>query len=170
MICPGERKTHVILRCIACQGHGRVDGRNDLESSLTFTPLARDTAIENERNNFRHLFQTTPEMVCILKGPEHVFEFVNEAHIRVLGFNATGMSVRQAQPESIEVHGIRIMILGVEITDQTEARRRINDRWTLYSGSEDPTRWLSFVHPDDMARTTEAWVHSVSTGWNRRVV
>lgn len=37
---------------------------------------------------------------------EHVFEFVNAAHVRALGFGATGMAVRQAQPESVEVHGI----------------------------------------------------------------
>lgn len=45
-------------------------------------------------------------MVCILKGPDHVFEFVNEAHVTALGFNATGLPVRVAQPESVEVHGI----------------------------------------------------------------
>ncbi len=64
------------------------------------------SAVFNERENFRSLFKQTPEMVCILRGPDHVFEFVNEAHIRALGFDATGMSVRMAQPESVEVHGI----------------------------------------------------------------
>lgn len=63
-------------------------------------------AIENERENFRNLFRQTPEMVCILLGPDHIFEFVNEAHIKALGFDATGKSVREAQPESVEVHGI----------------------------------------------------------------
>jgi PAS domain S-box-containing protein len=57
-------------------------------------------------DNLRSLFSQTPEMLCILSGPEHRFEFVNEAHIRVLGFNATGRTVRDAQPESIEIHGI----------------------------------------------------------------
>lgn len=63
-------------------------------------------AIENERENFYNLFRQTPEMVCVLSGPEHLFIFVNEAHVRVLGFNATGMKVREAQPDSIEIHGI----------------------------------------------------------------
>jgi signal transduction histidine kinase len=62
--------------------------------------------LDVERANFRRLFMQTPEMVCILRGPEHIFEFVNEAHVRVLGFDATGMKVREAQPESVEVHGI----------------------------------------------------------------
>jgi PAS domain S-box-containing protein len=56
--------------------------------------------------NFASLFRQTPEMVCILAGPEHRFEFVNEAHVRALGFDATGQTVREAQPESVEVHGI----------------------------------------------------------------
>lgn len=63
-------------------------------------------AIEVERENFRRLFRETPEMVCILRGPKHVFEFVNESHISALGFDATGMTVQEAQPESIEVFEI----------------------------------------------------------------
>lgn len=56
--------------------------------------------------NFANLFRQTPEMVCILAGPEHRFEFVNAAHGRALGFDATGKAVREAQAESVEVHGI----------------------------------------------------------------
>jgi PAS domain S-box-containing protein len=63
-------------------------------------------AIENEKENFYHLFRQTPEMVCVLMGPDHVFEFVNAAHIKALGFDATGLAVREAQPDSVEVHGI----------------------------------------------------------------
>lgn len=59
-----------------------------------------------ERENFRKLFAQVPEVVCILSGPLHVFEFVNQAHVRLLGFDATGMSVREAQPESPTVHSL----------------------------------------------------------------
>lgn len=79
-------------------------------------------AIENERANFRNLFRQTPEIVCILAGPEHVFEFVNEAHIRLLGFDATGMSVRSAQPESVEVHSL---LDGVFHTGKTAKLREL---------------------------------------------
>jgi PAS domain S-box-containing protein len=67
---------------------------------------SRSREAENERENLRSLFRFTPEMVCILRGPEHIFEFVNESHVRTLGFDATGMKVREAQPDSVEVHGI----------------------------------------------------------------
>lgn len=55
-------------------------------------------------------------MVCILSGREHLFEFVNEAHIAALGFDATGQTVRQAQPESVEVHGILDQVYATGIT------------------------------------------------------
>lgn len=75
------------------------------EANLRSTETAK-AEVENERENFRKLFRQTPEMVCILYGPEHTFEFVNKAHAVALGFDATGMNVREAQPESVEVHGI----------------------------------------------------------------
>lgn len=68
--------------------------------------MDQNQAIANERENFRNLFRQTPEMVCILEGPDHRFGFVNDAHIKALGFDATGQTVRQSQPESVEVHGI----------------------------------------------------------------
>lgn len=82
-------------RVQAVAGFGReVSSRRNAERAI----------LENERMNLRNLFKQTPEMVCYLKGPEHTFEFVNEAHIRALGFDATGMRVREAQPQSIQMH------------------------------------------------------------------
>lgn len=62
--------------------------------------------LDLETKNLINLFSETPEMFCLLEGPLHKFIFVNTAHIKVLGFDATGKEVRQAQPESVEVHGI----------------------------------------------------------------
>ncbi|MFN8792529.1 MAG: PAS domain S-box protein [Bdellovibrionales bacterium] len=66
------------------------------------TTLQELFLIENERENFFRLFQKMPEVVCLLQGPEHIFEFVNQAHVRMLGFDATGKKVREAQPESAQ--------------------------------------------------------------------
>src|SRR6185312_12908532 len=70
------------------------------------TPLEMANTIAYERENFRNLFRQTPELVCIMRGPNHVFDFVNESHIKTLGFDATGQTIREAQPESVEIHGI----------------------------------------------------------------
>lgn len=63
-------------------------------------------AMKIQISSLNNLFSQTPEMFCVLTGPLHTFEYVNAAHIKVLGFDATGMNVREAQPESVEVHGI----------------------------------------------------------------
>jgi PAS domain S-box-containing protein len=82
-------------------------GYNVTEKVLSRIAVEKSRAeIINERENFRNLFKQTPEIVCIFEGPEHRFEFVNEAHCKSLGFDTTGMTILEAQPESVEVHGI----------------------------------------------------------------
>lgn len=159
---------------------GEIHGITAIHTDVTEDVRAREAAdrakelVENERANFRNLFRQTPEMVCILRGPDHVFEFVNEAHIRALGFDATGKAVKVAQPESVEVHGILddvyrtgktaelheipvtltdrvryfnltyaarrdtdggifgVMILGIEVSAEVEARKKMRERETYF--------------------------------------
>ena len=63
-------------------------------------------ALELERSRvhaeqeLRRVFEQAPSFVCIMKGPEHVFEFVNRAHL--LLFNSAtwvGKPVREAFPD-----------------------------------------------------------------------
>lgn len=84
---------------------GEVIGVTAVSTDVTELKSAQ-LEVFSERENLRALFKQTPEMVCIMRGPEHLFEFVNEAHVTVLGFDATGKTVREAQPESVEIHGI----------------------------------------------------------------
>ncbi len=41
-----------------------------------------------------------------------------------------------------------------------------NARWSQYSGSSDPGKWLNFVHREDTKRAVEDWTRSVATGEN----
>lgn len=59
-----------------------------------------DYALALERRNFEHLFQESPHLVATLRGPEHVFESVNPAYVRLLRRDARGISIRVAQPEA----------------------------------------------------------------------
>lgn len=84
------------------------DGRECLLVAA-YDVTERSTAralIETERENFRNLFKQIPEMICTLRGPEHIFDFVNESYVKMLGFNPTTMRLREAQRESSEVHEI----------------------------------------------------------------
>ncbi|MDD4975182.1 MAG: PAS domain-containing protein [Bacteriovorax sp.] len=54
--------------------------------------------VVNECENLLRLFRHMSEIIVILSGPLHRFEFVNEAYIETFGINATGMSVRELGP------------------------------------------------------------------------
>ena len=48
----------------------------------------------------RRLFERAPGFIAVLRGPEHVFEFVNEAYVRLVnGRDVSGKTVREALPE-----------------------------------------------------------------------
>lgn len=90
--------------------NGNVIGIMVVAMDVTFQVRARQEVertkveLEVEKQNFRKLFHETDEIVAVMRGPEHRFEYVNPAHVRLLGKNATGMTVREAQPEAGEVH------------------------------------------------------------------
>ncbi len=53
-----------------------------------------------ERDRMRVLFQQAPSFMCILRGPEHTFELVNDAYKQLVGHRKLlGLSVRDALPE-----------------------------------------------------------------------
>ncbi|MCR6502139.1 response regulator [Shinella sp. CPCC 101442] len=53
-----------------------------------------------ERDRMRGLFQQAPSFMCIMSGPEHVFELVNDAYLQLVGHRQlVGLSVREALPE-----------------------------------------------------------------------
>ncbi|MFB2551373.1 response regulator [Ensifer soli] len=55
-----------------------------------------------ERDRMRDLFQQAPSFMCILRGPDHVFELVNDSYLRLVGHRQLiGLSVREALPELV---------------------------------------------------------------------
>ena len=63
-------------------------------------PFHAIVAIERrEIKNFEYMFNDAPEIACFLLGVDHVILTINPAYTKVLGFDATGMLARQAQPE-----------------------------------------------------------------------
>jgi PAS domain S-box-containing protein len=56
--------------------------------------------LANEIDRQRRLFQCAPGFIAVLSGPDHVFEFVNDAYVRLVGDrNFIGKSVREVFPE-----------------------------------------------------------------------
>jgi signal transduction histidine kinase/DNA-binding response OmpR family regulator len=75
------------------------------EAASALEQLNRQLATEvelrtAERDRMRELFQQAPSFMCILRGPDHVFELVNDAYTQLVGHRELlGMSVRNALPE-----------------------------------------------------------------------
>ena len=76
----------------------------------------RRRAAEQERQ--RRMFEQAPSFMCILRGPQHVFEFVNNAHKKLFNSDGwVGRPVREAFPE-LEAQGY------VELLDEVYASGR----------------------------------------------
>ncbi|WP_199286987.1 ATP-binding protein [Pseudomonas mangrovi] len=66
-----------------------------------------------ERDRLHALFQQAPGFICVLRGPQHVFEQTNEAFQRIVGpRHLVGLTVREAMPE-LENQGFVELLDGV---------------------------------------------------------
>jgi PAS domain S-box-containing protein len=81
---------------------------NSLRSAESGQPLqqveaaimSRARSMQDEGNQLRQLFAQAPGFVCFLRGPEHVFELVNEAYQQLTGYRQLlGRAVRDGLPE-----------------------------------------------------------------------
>jgi len=65
--------------------------------------MSRARSIQDEGNQLRQLFAQAPGFVCFLRGPEHVFELVNEAYQQLTGYRQLiGKRVSDGLPELVE--------------------------------------------------------------------
>lgn len=61
--------------------------------------------VANERERLKQMFSQAPSFMALLSGPEHVFDFVNEAYGQLIGHrDVSGKTVQEALPE-IESQG-----------------------------------------------------------------
>lgn len=59
--------------------------------------------VEIERQRLADVFQQSPSFMCVLAGPEHVFERINDQFLRLIDHrDVLGATVRAALPEVIE--------------------------------------------------------------------
>ncbi|WP_296218843.1 ATP-binding protein [uncultured Sphingomonas sp.] len=75
----------------------------DLLGGQIASGLASADALEartRERDRVRDLFRQAPSFMCIVTGPDHRFELVNNAYLQLVGHrDLIGLSAREALPE-----------------------------------------------------------------------
>lgn len=108
----------------------------------TVDRLNRQLATESER--LRGLFEQAPGFMCVLRGPNHVFELANGAYLRLVGQrDLIGKPVREAFPE-VEGQGFFEMLDGVFTTGElVEGRSRPIQ---LLRGGRQEQRYLDFIY------------------------
>jgi signal transduction histidine kinase len=78
---------------------GRINGTLVVCLETTSQIRARN-AVEFERRRLADLFRHAPALMCVLRGPKHVFELTNENYGKLIGFrDVIGKPVREALPE-----------------------------------------------------------------------
>ena len=101
---------------------------------------------EAEGERLRALFEQAHGFMCILRGPEHVFEFANAAYLRLVGErDLIGKPVREALPE-VEGQGFFDLLDGVYRSG--EAFKAVDLQVTLQrDGERQPSpAYLDFVY------------------------
>ena len=116
-----------------------------LVTETTQTVLAeKRRAEETERQ--RKLFDQAPSFVCILNGPDHVFEFVNNAHRALFNSNDwIGKPVREAFPD-LEGQGFFELLDQVYNTAERFVAEAAPVRFRAGPEHLDEVRLLDFIY------------------------
>lgn len=102
--------------------------------------------LKEQAQRQRQLFEKAPGFIAVLNGPDHVFEFVNDAYIQLVGTrDYVGQPVRQILPE-VESQGLFELLDTVFATGE---RFVANDlALTLQGATDEPSRdvVLDFIY------------------------
>ncbi len=75
---------------------------NDVTEQHVLTEKLREANLRltDESSRLRHLFDEAPGFMCVIRGPEHVFELANASYLQLIGHREIiGKPVREALPE-----------------------------------------------------------------------
>jgi PAS domain-containing protein len=74
--------------------------------------------VDEERVRLADVFRQAPAFMCVLRGPDHIFEMANERYFQLVGRrDIIGKSVRDALPE-VEGQGYFELIEQVYLTGE----------------------------------------------------
>ena len=94
----------------------------------------------------RRLFEQAPGFIIAMRGPDHVVEFVNDAHKALFGSDEwTGLSIREAFP-SIEGQGFFELLDNVYATGQTYRADAVDVTFQRSPAAAPVTRALTFIY------------------------
>lgn len=140
----------------------RVNASKVKSSNLILISIGKE---QDELDNFDAVFSQAPAMICLLTGPEHVFERANENYFKIVGHrDIIGKTVREALPE-LEGQGFYEMLDGVYKSGEAFKGNDIPVK--LDSGNNEiKNTFLDFVYQpilDSVGKVKGIFVHAVDT-------
>lgn len=74
----------------------------DAQSQRSFSPAEVHQILAAERERLEKLFQQAPSFICILRGPDHVYEMANDAYYQLVGHRKIiGHELAEVLPEVV---------------------------------------------------------------------
>lgn len=125
------------------------DSAADGDSSRVLQRAAHVQALNQtllaETSHLRSLFMQAPSFMCVVRGPEHVFELVNLAFLKLAADrDLLGKSVRAGMPESIDQEYLSLLDR-VYATGEPYVGRKVRVQLAKPNGDLDE-RFLDFVY------------------------
>ncbi len=103
-------------------------------------------AVENQQARLASMIEHAPAFICILQGPQHVFELVNERYYEIVGRrDIVGRSVRDALPE-VEGQGFFELLDDVYNTGNTFSGDAMPVRLRRNGDDSLDDRFMNFVY------------------------
>jgi len=119
-------------------------GRQPLQQ-LEQGVMSRARLLQSEGEQLRRLFAQAPGFVCFLRGPDHVYELVNDAYRQVTGHRQLlGKTVREGLPE-IEGQALIGLLDEVYRTGQPYVGKRVSLFLRRHPDKEPQEAILDFV-------------------------
>ncbi|WP_211923160.1 ATP-binding protein [Duganella radicis] len=104
------------------------------------------TVQDEATRRMRSIFSQAPVAICILGGPQHVFEQANDYYQQLIGpRQLLGLPVREALPE-LESQGIYELLDGVLASGQPYVGRSVQVRLRQVPEMDLRDRWFDFVY------------------------
>lgn len=156
---PRQRKVAVLFQDIT----DRVMAQEEREQLLR--------EVENERQRLAEIFQHAPSFMCILQGPDHVFERANDLYHQLVGNREIiGKPIREALPEVV---GQGFYELLDRVYETGQAYSASGRRVLLHQEEGDPVeRYLDFVYQpmrDASGEITGVFVQGIDLTERKRV-
>ncbi|MGF1620078.1 MAG: sensor histidine kinase [Rhodomicrobiaceae bacterium] len=102
--------------------------------------------LTGESSRLREMFHQAPGFMCMLRGPDHVFELVNASYLKLVGDrDLIGKPARAALPE-VEGQGFFELLDQVYTTGESYVGRRLPIRFRTEPDGPVEQRYLDFVY------------------------